>query len=356
MSLKFRIAAIIFVLQAVVVIGVLLNTLSSLEAARVRFAANEKAMLAETSVFAGTVLASGDTVSLQQRIDALTRAPRIVWIWLIDGDGVARASSEAAGVGRLTPTISPRACAPKRSNTPLPLDRAAGQGDSWPMCGRYSLTTPVESLVGLFDAGPLGDYRPRYNIAPSQPVPAARRGEDGVLAWAWLKWGLIPSWAKDPAIGNRMINARAETIAEKPSFRAAFRRRRCLIPADGFYEWRKLDGAKQPHHISAADGATLAFAGLWEHWQDSAGTVIESCTIITTEANARLRPIHPRMPVILEPAHHEFWLQAAETAVDMLHPLLAPYPNDKLVARPVSKHVNDPRHEDPACLEPEGLL
>jgi putative SOS response-associated peptidase YedK len=141
------------------------------------------------------------------------------------------------------------------------------------MCGRYSLTSPVESLVNLFDAGPLGDYHPRYNIAPSQSVPVVRFDEDGERAWAWLKWGLIPSWAKDPAIGNRMINARSETVSEKPSFRAAFRRRRCLIPADGFYEWQSRDGAKQPHLIAATDGGTLAFAGLWEHWQDQEGRV-----------------------------------------------------------------------------------
>ena len=228
------------------------------------------------------------------------------------------------------------------------------------MCGRFSQFhswQEVHAYLNIFGAA--RNLPARYNIAPSQGILAVRAaadGGDGAREAAVLRWGLVPSWAKDPAIGNRMINARAETIAEKPSFRAAFRRRRCLSPADGFYEWQKLDGAKQPHHISATDGATLAFAGLWEHWRDSAGTVIESCTIITTEANARLRPLHHRMPVILEPAHHEFWLQAAETAVDMLHPLLAPCPADRLVARPVSKHVNDPRHDDPSCLDPEGLL
>ena len=224
------------------------------------------------------------------------------------------------------------------------------------MCGRYSLTSPVESLVDLFDAGPLGDYGPRYNIAPSQMVPVVRLDGDGDRAWAWLKWGLIPSWAKDPAIGNRMINARSETVSEKPSFRAAFRRRRCLIPADGFYEWQSRDGAKQPHLIAATDGGQLAFAGLWEHWQDAEGAVIESCTIITTEANDRLRPIHPRMPVIVAPAHFDFWLAASETAGEMLRPLFAPLPDDSLTARPVSRRVNDPRNDDPGCQEPAGLL
>jgi putative SOS response-associated peptidase YedK len=173
------------------------------------------------------------------------------------------------------------------------------------MCGRYSLTTPTEALVALFAAGPLEGFSPRYNIAPTQLVPAVRMSE-GERAWAWLRWGLIPSWAKDPAIGNRMINARAETVADKPAFRAALRRRRCLLPADGFYEWEKRDGAKQPYHIALADRAPFAFAGLWEHWQGD--EAIESCTILTTAANRRLAPIHPRMPVILAPEHYDIWL------------------------------------------------
>jgi len=221
------------------------------------------------------------------------------------------------------------------------------------MCGRYSLTSPAEAMVALFDAGPLAGFQPRYNVAPSQAMPVVRHAEVGGREWAWLRWGLIPSWAKDPAIGNRMINARSESVADKPAFRAAFRRRRCLVPADGFYEWQQQGGVKQPWRITLAEGGPFAFAGLWERWSPGAGEAVETYTILTTAANRSLAPIHPRMPVILAPAHYDVWLGAGAPAdARLIEPLLAPFPDDRLVAVPVARRVNDPRHDDAGCLEP----
>ena len=218
------------------------------------------------------------------------------------------------------------------------------------MCGRYSLTTPVEALVGLFAAGPLTGFAPRYNAAPGQMLAVVRRAGEGGREWAWLRWGLVPSWAKDPAIGNRMINARAETVAEKPSFRAAFRRRRCLVVADGFYEWQgRGRGPKQPYHIAAAGGGPLAFAGLWESWRGPDAEPLETFTIITTEATPELAAIHHRMPVIVEPAHYDVWLESAGDP-GLLAPLLVAGGGPALTARPVGRRVNDPRHDDAACL------
>jgi len=224
------------------------------------------------------------------------------------------------------------------------------------MCGRYSLTTPAEALENLFGVGPLDNFLPRYNIAPSQTAPVVRVDEGGERHWAPLRWGLIPSWAKDPSIGNRMINARAETAAEKPSFRAALRRRRCLVPADGFYEWKKVGGQSQPTRIELASSGPMAFAGLWEHWRGDGGQTIETFTILTTEANRDLAAIHHRMPVILAPEHYEVWLKIGAGDVDLLRPMMGPYEAERLIARPVSRHVNNPRNDDPGCLEPAGLL
>ncbi len=220
------------------------------------------------------------------------------------------------------------------------------------MCGRYSLTTPEEALVGLFEAGPLEGHVPRYNAAPGQILPVVRLDDDGARQWAWLRWGLVPSWAKDPAIGNRMINARAETVAEKPSFRAAFRRRRCLVVADGFYEWQARDGAKQPYHIAQSDGGPMAFAGLWERW--GGDETLETFTILTTDASPDLAPIHHRMPVILAPAHQQVWLATEDPG--LLAGLMGPGGSVELAARAVSRHVNDPRHDDADCLAPENQL
>ncbi len=236
------------------------------------------------------------------------------------------------------------------------------------MCGRYSLTTPVEGLRQLFDFPEQPNLAPRYNIAPTQSVAAVRRpppaGVEGEgeappasrtqgRQLVLLRWGLVPHWAKDASIGGRMINARAETLAEKPSFRAAFHKRRCLILADGFYEWQKQDkGPKQPYRIALNNGGPFAFAGLWERWRDAAaGSLIESCTIVTTEANALLRPIHDRMPVILPPAAFDVWLDS-ETKSEVALGLLRPFESDNLVAYRISLRVNSVANDDAAVITP----
>ena len=222
------------------------------------------------------------------------------------------------------------------------------------MCGRYSLTSPTEAVRRMFDFPEQPNLAVRVNIAPSQDVAAVRLGADGASArhFAWLRWGLIPSWAKEPGIGNRMINARAETIAEKPAFRAAFRRRRCLIPADGFYEWKTERGRKQPYRIALEGGAPFAFAGLWERWEGSGeGGAVESCTIVTTEANARLKAIHHRMPVILAPGAYEAWLDPATPGAEA-QALLRPAPSEWFTAYRVSPKINSPANDDPALIAP----
>ena len=228
------------------------------------------------------------------------------------------------------------------------------------MCGRYSLTTPEEALRRLFRyEGPALNLAPRYNIAPTQEVPAVRLAatvggggmEDGARELAMLRWGLIPAWAKEAAIGNRMINARSETVSEKPAFRNAFRERRCLILADGFYEWTKTNGAKQPYRIHRADDGPFAFAGLWERWRQ-AGETVESCTIVTTDANDALRPIHHRMPVILDAEDYDAWLDAEDTPRDAAQALLRPYEGGGLASYRIGTHVNNPRNDDAACIAP----
>jgi putative SOS response-associated peptidase YedK len=193
---------------------------------------------------------------------------------------------------------------------------------------------------------------PRYNIAPSQPVAVVPN--DGLLKLDYYVWGLIPSWAKDPSIGSRMINARGETLAEKPSFRAAFRRRRCLILADGFYEWQQTPGGKTktPMYIRLKSGEPFAFAGLWESWNSPDGSQVLSCAIITTEPNPLMAKIHNRMPVILPQAAHMPWLHSGEADTKALSALLKPYPAEEMVAYPVSKLVNSPANDVPAVIEP----
>ena len=224
------------------------------------------------------------------------------------------------------------------------------------MCGRFTLRTPAHRLAEAFGVSELPNLAARYNIAPTQGVAAVRCSDDGARRLAMLRWGLIPSWAREAAIGSRLINARAESVAEKPSFRSAFRKRRCLIAADGFYEWQKVAGGpKQPWLIGRADGEVFAFAGLWESWRDPqgdllAGTAIETCTIITTDANALVAPIHHRMPVILAPDAWKTWLDP-ETGADDLQTLLRPCPADQMATHRVSRIVNNARNEDPACVD-----
>jgi putative SOS response-associated peptidase YedK len=218
----------------------------------------------------------------------------------------------------------------------------------------------MEAVRRVFGFAERPNLAPRVNIAPSQEVAAVRLGPGeagrGGRHFVWLRWGLVPSWAKDPGIGNRMINARAETVAEKPAFRAAFRARRCLLLADGFYEWKTESGRKQPYRITLADAGPFAFAGLWERWADPqggarGGATIESCTIITTVANPRLKAIHPRMPVILDPAAVEPWLDP-ETPGAEARALLRPYPAEALIHYRVSPRLNSPANDDPALIEP----
>lgn len=221
------------------------------------------------------------------------------------------------------------------------------------MCGRFTLIAPGEAVAELFDLSEAPELAPRYNIAPTQPVAAVRYNRDkGKREFTHFHWGLIPSWAKDPAIGSRMINARSETAAEKPSFRAAFKYRRCLVPTDGFYEWWKVDGGKQPVRIHMKDERPFAIAGLWEHWQSPDGSEIESCTLLTTGPNDLLKPIHNRMPVILAKEDFDLWLDPGAQHPGEVQPLLRPFTSDKMTFYPVSTHVNNPRNEDPTCIAP----
>ncbi len=221
------------------------------------------------------------------------------------------------------------------------------------MCGRFTLTVDPADLQEAFPwlAIPEG-ARPRFNIAPTQPVAVVPNTGENRLDF--YTWGLIPSWAKDPEIGNRLINARAETLAEKPSFRTAFRRRRCLILADGFYEWRlNPDGkSKTPMYIRLASGKPFAFAGLWELWNSSDGSQIYSTTIITTQPNALMQSIHNRMPVILPPETYARWLEPAERKPKELTDLLQPFPAEAMTAYSVSRLVNSPDNDRPECIQP----
>ena len=219
------------------------------------------------------------------------------------------------------------------------------------MCGRYTLSTPPNVLAERFGVDVRQNLPPRYNIAPTQGASVVRATDRG-RELALLRWGLIPSWAKDPAIGNRMINARAEGVAEKPAFRRAFAKQRALVPADGFYEWQKQNSRKQPYHIRRRDGEPFAFAGLWERWHDRAlDQVHETFTIITTDASDLLAPIHNRMPVILSPADYDRWLDPEKPGTP---DLLTPYQGDELEAFPVSTRVNSPAHDDARCVEPQA--
>ncbi len=217
------------------------------------------------------------------------------------------------------------------------------------MCGRYTLTADAESIQLAFDLETVADWRPRYNIAPSQLAPAITSENPARLSF--LKWGLVPSWAKDPAIGSRMINARTETAAEKPSFRAAFKRRRCLVPADGFFEWARQGGRKAPMYIHLENRDLFAFAGLWESRARPDGSKLETCAILTTEANELIRPLHHRMAVVLPPEHYDTWL-SPKTPAEELMLLMSPYPAEKMRVYEVSPQVNHPANDYPAVIEP----
>jgi len=218
------------------------------------------------------------------------------------------------------------------------------------MCGRFAFYSPSEATAALFGVESSTTVVPRYNIAPTQFIAAIRRDEEEQPELVMLRWGLVPFWAKDPAIGNRMINARAETVAEKPSFRNAYRKRRSLILADGFYEWRKEGDTKTPYLISLADGSPFAFAGLWEQWNSKeTEEAIQSTAIITTAANDFMSQVHHRMPIVLRPGNAVRWLDGDMT---LLQEVTENSPEFR--AWPVSRNVNNARNEDPALIEPTG--
>ncbi len=220
------------------------------------------------------------------------------------------------------------------------------------MCGRFALVTEKKILELLYGLELCLDLQPRYNIAPSQEILALRQSPRfGSKEFTCLKWGLVPFWAEDSSIGNRMINARSETAPEKPSFRDAFKKRRLLIPASGFFEWKKdEEGAKQPYYISRKDGQPFSLAGLWERWEKS-GSPLETCTILTTDPNRVVEPLHNRMPVIIPPGSFEKWLDPASDPAGLLE-MLKPSPPEEMTAHPVSRAVNKPANNTPDLIEP----
>src|SRR5262245_53996488 len=222
------------------------------------------------------------------------------------------------------------------------------------MCGRYGLGASSEVLAKAFKLASVPPLPPRYNIAPSQSVPVIRAEAGGGRQLHLLQWGLIPFWAEDPKIGNKLINARAESAADTPAFRFAFRRRRCLVPADAFYEWQKRGGAKQPYLIRRRDGQPFAFAGLWDSWRDHQKNRIESFTILTTDPNDVTRPLHNRMPAILDPDDYDAWLDPRQENVEQLKLILKPAPAEDLIAHPISTRVNRPENDDESITQPLG--
>ena len=218
------------------------------------------------------------------------------------------------------------------------------------MCGRFAQKSDPKRIAKQFGASEAPAAEARYNVAPTQAVLCVREGGDG-REMTFFKWGLVPSWAKDPSIGARLINARSETVAEKPAFREAYRRRRCVIPADGFYEWVRQGGKKQPFFFRMKDEAPFGLAGLWDRWEGEEGRVINSCTILTTEANDLVRPVHDRMPVILHREDYDLWIGGDERKSDLLEELLRPYPASEMMSYPVSRAVNSPRSQGESLLE-----
>ncbi len=218
------------------------------------------------------------------------------------------------------------------------------------MCGRYAQRTSPKTLVKQFKVSEVPSIEARYNIAPTQNILAVQETPDG-REMKWLKWGLVPSWAKDASMGARLINARSETVTEKPAFREAFKHRRCLIPSDGFYEWQRTEGMKQPFFFQLKDEQPFGFAGLWDRWTGEDGKVIESCTILTTTANKVLAPVHDRMPVIVHPEDYELWLDDDVRKQELLKDVLQPYPADEMTSYPVSTSINNPREQGARLIE-----
>lgn len=222
------------------------------------------------------------------------------------------------------------------------------------MCGRFTLHTTAAQIKVAFNLPdiPAREFTPRYNIAPSQNIPIIRDTETG-QEMVMARWGLIPAWSKESRTKYSTINARIESVAEKPAFRTPFKRRRCLIPADGFYEWKQVNGNKVPHHIRMRDGRVFAFAGLWDHWEGD-GDSIESCTIIVMPSNEVMQPVHERMPTIIAPAHYDLWLDSRVIDKQEIMRYLTSAPSSQLTAYPVSPRVNSPGNNDERCIQPAG--
>jgi putative SOS response-associated peptidase YedK len=221
------------------------------------------------------------------------------------------------------------------------------------MCGRYTQRQSAEVIAKAFEVDNVPALESRYNIAPTQSVPTVLQSSaSSDRKFKMMHWGLIPKWAKDSKIGAKLINARAETVAEKPAFKSAFRKRRCLVLADGFYEWQQQENKKQkqPYYFRLKDEQPFAFAGLWEQWEDASGEVVNSCTLLTTDANELMRPIHNRMPVILNPKSYELWLDPELKEHERLQPLLRPYSTQEMLAYPVSTTVNKPSNDNAECI------
>lgn len=218
------------------------------------------------------------------------------------------------------------------------------------MCGRFAQRRSPKTLAKQFQVTEVPNIEARYNIAPTQNILAVQETPDG-REMKWLKWGLVPSWAKDASMGARLINARSETVTEKPAFRDAFKRRRCLIPADGFYERQRTADKKQPYFFQLKEERLFGFAGLWDRWKGEDGSVIESCTILTTQANEVLAPVHDRMPVILYQDDYDLWLDEDERKQELLKDLLQPYPASEMISYPVSTLVNSTRNKGADLIE-----
>ena len=228
------------------------------------------------------------------------------------------------------------------------------------MCGRYSLTRPERAVLKRFDLFDIPELPARYNVAPTQLVPVVRRKrdatEDPAIAdreLVLMRFGLVPSWAPDLTSGAKMINARSETVMDKPAFRESFQRRRCLVPADGFYEWEHQGKRRVPHWFRVKGEDVFAFAGIWDRWYDEKKNRLESFAILTTEPNALVEPLHDRMPLILHPEDWKLWLDPEVSSPDALEPLLVPFPAEAMIEHAVSERVNSPANDDPSCLEPD---
>ncbi|MFO7543457.1 MAG: SOS response-associated peptidase [Thiobacillus sp.] len=217
------------------------------------------------------------------------------------------------------------------------------------MCGRFALKTPASQLASHFKLDEAVEVAPRYNIAPGTDIPTIRHSPEGKRVMHLLRWGLVPHWAKDPSISNKLSNARGETVAEKPSFRDAFKRRRCLVPADGFYEWKAEGKLKQPYYFSMKDGAPFALGGVWESWRAPNGDVLRTCCLITTEPNEIMLPVHDRMPVIVSPENYEQWLTGEPADAQSL---IKPYPVEDMQAWAVSRRVSRSGEEGDDLVKP----